>query len=106
MPNRDDRPFEPRDSGRGGREEEAGPRGSEAQFRALFLLDRILGMTRNDDPKVINHLLLLRHQLETDEAQLEEAQKLIFEYEEAYQKLTAPANRVATSFSRPLMMSW
>jgi proteasome-associated ATPase len=53
-------------------------------------------MTRGEDPKVINHLLLLRHQLETDEAQLEEAQKLIFEYEEAYQKLTAPANRVAT----------
>ncbi|HTE18459.1 MAG TPA: AAA family ATPase, partial [Armatimonadota bacterium] len=49
-----------------------------------------------EDPRLVNHLLLLRHQLETDEAQLEEAQKLMAEYEEAYQKLTSPANRVGT----------
>jgi proteasome-associated ATPase len=68
----------------------------ETAYRALFLLDRILGMVKSDDPRLVNHLLLLRHQLETDETQMEEAQKLLAEYEEAYQKLTSPANRVAT----------
>jgi len=45
---------------------------------------------------MVNHLLLLRHQLETDEAQMAEAQKMLAEFEEAYQKLTAPANRIGT----------
>jgi proteasome-associated ATPase len=53
-------------------------------------------MSRNDDPRTVNLMLLLRHQLETDEAQMEEAQKVLAEYEEAYQKLTSPANRVGT----------
>jgi proteasome-associated ATPase len=62
----------------------------------MALLDRILGLANGEDPRLINHLLLLRHQLETDEAQMAEAQKLLAEYEEAYQKLTAPANRIGT----------
>jgi proteasome-associated ATPase len=96
--NREDRPYDAREERRAGfgREEEGGPRGPDSTYRALSLLDRILGMTRNEDARVVNHLLLLRHQLETDEAQFEEAQKLLAEYEEAYQKLTAPANRVGT----------
>lgn len=97
MSNREERPYDreerrgyPRDN------EDDGPRAPESNYRALFLLDRILGMVKSEDPRVINHLLLLRHQLETDENQMEEAQKLLAEYEEAYQKLTSPANRIAT----------
>lgn len=68
----------------------------ETSYRALSLIDRILAHVNSDDPRLTNYLLLLRHQIETDEAQFEEAQKLLAEYEEAYQKLTSPANRVGT----------
>jgi proteasome-associated ATPase len=95
--NREERPHEREERraayGRGG---DAGPRLPETNYRALALLDRILAQVGSDDPRLVNHLLLLRHQLETDEAQMEEAQKLLSEYEEAYQKLTAPANRIGT----------
>jgi proteasome-associated ATPase len=37
----------------------------------------------------------LRHQLEVDEQQFSEAQGMIQKYDEAYNKLTAPANRIA-----------
>jgi proteasome-associated ATPase len=97
VPTRDDRPYDPREERRGfGRDDDPGPRIPETSYRALALLDRILSTSRSEDPKVVNLLLLLRHQLETDETQMEEAQKLLAEYEEAYQKLTQPANRVGT----------
>src|SRR5436853_6452647 len=65
----------------------------ETQLRAIGLLNEIIRMTPRNDPRV-DYLLLLRHQLETDEHQLEEAQGVIQEYEEAYTKLTSPANRI------------
>src|SRR5256885_5252380 len=66
---RDERPYDPRDERRSGRgrEEDEGPRGPETSYRAVSLLDRILALSRNDDPRTINLMLLLRHQLETDE---------------------------------------
>jgi proteasome-associated ATPase len=81
--------------------EENAPRGPETSFRALTLLDRILQTASPEEPKVRHHLLLLRHQLEVDEQQFEEAQKLLAEYEEAYQKLTSPANRIGTYLGSP-----
>jgi proteasome-associated ATPase len=94
--NREERPYE-RDERRTPGESGDGPRLPEASYRALFLLDRILGMTGDEaNPRLLNHLLLLRRQLETDEQQMEEARSALAEYEEAYQKLIAPANRVAT----------
>lgn len=98
MSNREERFQDPRDEPRTGfsRESEPGPRGPETTYRALPLLDRILSLSKTEDARVTNHLLLLRHQLEVDEAQFEEAQKLLAEYEEAYQKLTSPANRIGT----------
>jgi proteasome-associated ATPase len=42
------------------------------------------------------YLLLLRHQMEVDERQFQEAQEALAEFDEAYQKLTSPANRLAT----------
>lgn len=104
MAKRDRRDFEEPEERRGewARFAENAPRGPESTFRALALLDRILQLTATaEDPKVRHHLLLLRHQLETDEQQFAEAQKLLSEYEEAYQKLTSPANRIGTYLGNP-----
>jgi proteasome-associated ATPase len=65
----------------------------ETQLRAIGLLNEIIRMTPRNDPR-LDYLLLLRHQLETDEQQLEEARQVIAEFEEAYNKLTSPANRI------------
>ena len=65
----------------------------ETRIRAMGLLDQIIRMTPRSDPR-LDHLLLLRHQIEVDEKQMEEAQKVLAEFEEAYNKLTAPANRI------------
>lgn len=104
MAKRDRRDFDDREERRGEwvRFEESFPRGPETTFRALTLLDRILQLTAaTEDSRVRHHLLLLRHQLEVDEQQFEEARKLLAEYEEAYQKLTSPANRIATYLGSP-----
>jgi len=74
----------------------ARPMSSGAQQKALALLDRILAMSPGDDNKLTNHLLLLRRQIEQEEREQAESQKLLAEYEEAYQKLTSPANRLGT----------
>lgn len=67
----------------------------ETSIRALSVVDELLSMTSPSDSKY-QYLLLLRHQMEVDERQMQEAQKVIAEYDEAYNKLTAPANRIAT----------
>ncbi len=75
------------------------PRNQETAVRAIFVLDEILKNTDPIDPNY-QYLLLLRHQLEVDEQQSAEAQELIAKYDEAYNKLTAPANRVAVFLSK------
>lgn len=67
----------------------------ETSIRAMAVVDELLSLTSPSDQKY-QYLLLLRHQLEVDERQMQEAQKVILEFEEAYNKLTAPANRIAT----------
>jgi proteasome-associated ATPase len=79
---------------------DGGPRIQPASsVKALPILDQILNDT---DPMDANfhRLLLLRHQLEADETQFSEAQDLIQKYNEAYDKLTAPANRIAVFLSK------
>src|SRR5579871_2288257 len=66
---------------------------SEMQLRALWLLDEIIRMTPRNDVR-LGYLMALREQLETDEAMMEEAKKVIAEFEEAYNKLTSPANSI------------
>src|SRR6266513_36695 len=66
---------------------------AEMQLRALWMLDEVIRMTPRNDPR-LGVLLALREQLETDEAMMDEARKVIAEFEEAYNKLTAPANRI------------
>ncbi len=73
----------------------------ETQLDAAGLLDEVLRSGQIDDAKTRNTLFLLRHQLETDKRQLEEAAELIGQYEEAYNKLTQPANRLGTYLGLP-----
>ena len=67
---------------------------NETQIRAIAIVDEMLAQADSDDPK-LNYLLLLRHQLEVDEQQMSEARDLIAKYDDAYTKLTQPANKVA-----------
>jgi proteasome-associated ATPase len=76
-----------------------GSRGVETNVRALSLVDEILQSTDPIDPNY-QYLLLLRHQLEIDERQFVEAQETIEKYDDAYTKLTQPANRVAVFLSK------
>ena len=68
-------------------------------LRALGIVDEIL---RNTDPldSSFQYLELLRYQLEQDENQFAEAQETIEKYDEAYTKLTQPANRIAVFISK------
>src|SRR6266498_2104115 len=82
--NRDD------DRGRNSHEDEIVD-SPEMQLRAMWLLDEIIRMTPRNDVR-LGYLMALREQIETDEAMMEEAKKVIAEFEEAYTKLTSPAN--------------
>jgi len=73
----------------------------ETQLKSTALLDRVLGMLPPDDPRAAQYLMLLRHQLETDERQFEEARQALVEFEEAYEKLTQPANRIGVYLGQP-----
>jgi proteasome-associated ATPase len=73
----------------------------ETQIRALAILDEILRIAPRTDLRLIRLLQLLRHQLEIDEKHMQEAIQAIQEYEEAYQKLTSPANRIGVFLGSP-----
>ncbi len=75
------------------------PRTQETSVRALSVLDEVLESTDPLDPNY-QYLLLLRHQMQVDEQQFQEAQELIQKYDEAYTKLTQPANKIAVFLSR------
>jgi len=67
---------------------------SERDNRSLEMLEKVRQHSLPDDPNLKAHLAALREQLEGDAERSEERERLIAEYEEAYQKLTSPANRV------------
>lgn len=73
----------------------------ETHLRAAALLDEILENFPPENWRARQSLLLLRHQLETDERQLAEAAELIAQYEDAYNKLTQPANRLGVYLGKP-----
>ena len=66
----------------------------ETHLKSSALLDEILMSYPHSDARARQYLLLLRHQLETDENQFEEARQALEEFEEVYNKLTQPANRI------------
>lgn len=73
----------------------------ETQLRALGILEEIMRIAPRTDIRLIQLLRLLKHQLEVDERQMQEAMQALQEYEEAYQKLTSPANRVGVFLEQP-----
>lgn len=73
----------------------------ETQMRALSILEEIMHSAPRSDARLRQMLFLLRHQLEVDERQMQEAIKALQEYEEIYQKLTAPANRIGVYLGSP-----
>jgi proteasome-associated ATPase len=72
----------------------------ETQLKATALVDEMLRNASNMDSRTRQYCLLLRHQLEVDEQQMEEAAKALAEFEEAYQKLTQPANRIGVYLAK------
>ncbi|HTQ11452.1 MAG TPA: AAA family ATPase [Fimbriimonadaceae bacterium] len=62
--------------------------------RSLELLDKAIEAAPPDNQRLQNYLAALRDALLGDAKDREEAQKLMAEYEEAYAKLTQPANRL------------
>jgi proteasome-associated ATPase len=66
----------------------------ETQVDSRGLLDEILERFPPEDPRARQYLFLLRHQLEVDARQFDEAQTALQEFDEVYNKLTQPANRI------------
>jgi len=67
---------------------------SEEITRALELVDRIEELNPQADQRLQSAVAALRTILKSESNKAEEAQKLLAESEEAYNKLTAPANRL------------
>lgn len=72
---------------------------SDSENRSVEILDKILQQAPQDDVRLQNHLAALRTQLRGEAKEREEAKRLISEYEEAYAKLTSPANRIGVFLS-------
>jgi len=73
----------------------------ETQMSARDLLDQLILHYPPDNARGRQYLMLLRHQVEVDEQQIEEARQVIGEFEEAYDKLTQPANRIGVYLGLP-----
>lgn len=67
---------------------------------SLTLVERIIEQAPKDDQKLQSYLAALREELETKAASDAEREKAIEAYQEAYEKLTAPANRLAVFLRR------
>lgn len=66
----------------------------DREDRSLALLDRILDQAPKDDQKLQTYLAALKEDLESRNLGDAEREKALAAYEEAYEKLTAPANRL------------
>lgn len=66
----------------------------DRESRTSRIIDKIAEQAPKDDAKLHNYLAALRDELDNEAKSQEEREQLIKEYEEAYQKLTAPANRI------------
>ncbi len=72
---------------------------SEDTSRSLELLEKVMEHAPQSDARLQNYLAALKSSIETDGKGQEEAKKVLAEYEEAYAKLTAPANRLGVFLS-------
>ncbi len=62
--------------------------------RTLDLLEKIVEQAPKDNPRLQNYLAALRTSLQEDSKEQDETRQMLAEYEEAYTKLTAPANKI------------
>lgn len=67
---------------------------SSESSRSLDLLEKIAEAAPPENQRLQNYISALRTALSSDSQKQEEAAQLLAEYEEAYNKLTAPANRL------------
>jgi proteasome-associated ATPase len=61
---------------------------------SLDLVERVIELAPKDSPRLQNSLVALRDAVGEDAQRMNEQQTVLAEYEEAYGKLTAPANRI------------
>lgn len=80
--------------------EPGGPGRPEGRIRAVAILEEILRYTPQNDPRM-GLLELLYEQLQADERAYREAQETIRQFNETYEKLTSPANRIGTFLGSP-----
>jgi proteasome-associated ATPase len=66
-----------------------------AEWKASEILDRIEEHAPKDNPRLQNYLAALREALAEQAAERQKDQELLGQYQEAYDKLTQPANRMA-----------
>jgi proteasome-associated ATPase len=62
--------------------------------RSLEIFDKVIEQAPKENQRLQNYLSALRSSIEQDSRQMEGNEQLIAEYEQAYEKLTAPANRL------------
>lgn len=62
--------------------------------RTRDLIEKIQEQAPKDDPRLQNYITALERSVAADDKDREETARVIAEYEEAYNKLTAPANRI------------
>lgn len=65
----------------------------EAENRSLHILRDIIEQVPEDNARLRNYLSTLEQNLLEDERKAEHSARMLAEYEEAYEKLTSPANR-------------
>ncbi len=63
---------------------------------ALELLEELLKIAPRDNQRLMTYLTHLKRQLQMDGEDREKARQALAEFEEAYEKLTSPANRICT----------
>ena len=68
--------------------------GPEPISKSLELLEKLEEHAPRDNVRLVSAIAALRQALMGEARQREDAEKLLAEYEEAYNKLTAPANRL------------
>jgi len=62
--------------------------------QSLELLEKIAEHAPKDNPRLQNYIAALRTSLHSESKEREDTQQMLAEYEEAYNKLTAPANKL------------
>jgi len=85
----------------GGRDDEYNEDAVELdQVRALWYANELIAITPRSDTR-LPYLMALREQIERDEADMAQAVEALGEFEEAYTKLTSPANRIGVFLGKP-----